>query len=475
MYRVNHGLNAARTLKFYANNTRVSAFAPGIASIANSNLDNFNMKKMKSKGAGNDAPVTFYATQDIYAGSELLLNYGKKWHKRFDEKIKSATEYDTLEDYQSFLKKKKLPTEEDKRRKLAKMRRKLDTDDDDEFDDWEVSNDREHDNEEDDSEDEKVAKYGSQDEEDEETLGSKDSGERLEWLEDNGVCIDNLRAGPSGGAFSKRFIPKGGLIAPAPLMVLKRNDLVIYETDETQKAVRNVLNVDKIVGQERILNLCYGHPDSPVLLLPYSPIVSFINHDGEEPNAEIRWPDSADWLNLHPLDVLEMSGNLMMEFVALRDIVPGEEVFIDFGREWEDAMSKHKKNINHQDFRHEIGVPDGFFPDAWKHKSAVYELAPLKSPLQPGEVSQMTWAHNGKPICKNCYRVGLPSGFSQHMLEFSDERGITGLYEKLLYDDFLESDEWTVFDTQGREEWYAQRYMNREWCVFCSRGRLIRC
>lgn len=128
----------------------------------------------------------------------------------------------------------------------------------------------------------------------------------------------------------------------------------------------------------------------------------------------------------------------------------------------ENAWKIHRGRNGSRDFRFEIGVPDDFFPDSWKNQRAVYELAPLELPLNPGEVSQMTWAHNSKPVCKNCYRVGLPSGFSKHMLEFSNERGITRLYEKLLYNNILKADEWTVFDTL-EEEWYAQRYMNRAW------------
>jgi hypothetical protein len=153
----------------------------------------------------------------------------------------------------------------------------------------------------------------------------------------------------------------------------------------------------------------------------------------------------------------------MMEFVALRHILPGEEIVIDFGREWEDAWKIHNENDIEQEFRHELGVPDDFFPEAWKNQLAVYELATPESPLEPGEVSQMVWAHNGKPVCKNCYLVGLPSGFSKQMLEFSAERGITKLYEKLLYNNILKADEWVVFDTALEEEWYAQRYMNRAW------------
>ena len=73
----------------------------------------------------------------------------------------------------------------------------------------------------------------------------------------------------------------------------------------------------------------------------------------------------------------------------------------------------------------------------------------------------MKWAENGKAHCKNCYRVGLPSGFSQHFPKFYDDRGITRLYEKLLYNDILKSDEWTVFDNLG-EQGFARHVESME-------------
>jgi hypothetical protein len=92
------------------------------------------------------------------------------------------------------------------------------------------------------------------------------------------------------------------------------------------------------------------------------------------------------------LDVLNESGKLMMEFVALRDLQPGEEIFIDYGHEWEASWEEHSVG----EFRNEIGMPDGFFPDNWMKTSAVYEVASF-APLKPGEVVHLKWDHNGEP------------------------------------------------------------------------------
>ncbi|OEU11016.1 hypothetical protein FRACYDRAFT_246118 [Fragilariopsis cylindrus CCMP1102] len=40
---------------------------------------------------------------------------------------------------------------------------------------------------------------------------------------------------------------------------------------------------------------------------------------------------------------------LSMEIIALRDIKPGEEIFIDYGKEWENAWLEHVKTWNSND------------------------------------------------------------------------------------------------------------------------------
>ena len=135
---------------------------------------------------------------------------------------------------------------------------------------------------------------------------------------------------------AKDFIPKGRIIFPAQLFALKREDL--HEADESQTALRNILGFDNVVGQEELINYCYGQKQSELLLLPYSAVVNFINLKSRQ---EAQCRDSVactiNWLDLHPLDVLEMSGSLILAYVALRDILPCEEIVISYGQAWEDA------------------------------------------------------------------------------------------------------------------------------------------
>ena len=383
-----------------------------------------------------------------------------------------------------------------------------------------------------------------------------------DWLRRNGVCIDNIRVGPSTipqagrGAFAKRLLPGGSLIAPSSLAVIKRDDLIIYEANENATHYEKVLNKDKVIGHELILNYCFGHPDSPLLFLPLSPIVNFINHNSEQPNAEIRWPADSkltdQWMNLHPLEMIDISGKPMLEFVALRDIQPGEEIFLDYGRKWNDAWQKHvetwsptpeheqfvsaedylvsdafsirtieehkgdpypsnlqtvcfirksayknkcrvpcdviervenvdgtfysvtysaKKHAaetkrmiawdfcadgedeisveslpeeritlidkweskdQHLDiaFRHEIGVPEYFFPPSWM-QPAIYEVSPIP-PLKPGEHVAISWKHNSKPITRNALYVGLPPNFNAFMYDFAERMGVMEVFRNVL-------------------------------------------
>ena len=52
-------------------------------------------------------------------------------------------------------------------------------------------------------------------------------------------------------------------------------------------------------GHQLLLNYCYGHPDSSLLLLPDSPMVNLIRHyknptdKNEQPNVAIRWSATA--------------------------------------------------------------------------------------------------------------------------------------------------------------------------------------
>jgi hypothetical protein len=471
--------------------------------------------------------VGFVAQVDVAAGSELFIDYGYVWHARYNNKVdlpddrrhkNGVPDYPYLETFWSPEDLASLPSEQDKRDKLRAMKeniairmdkineieqkrrlhveellrlekgklkqkalnptpshseaQKFMKEDLTASKDWEKQGDLEADPVDYEEDDE--------DEEDEENPPHRD----IEWLQSNGACLDNLIVrmstipGIGRGAFAQRFLAKDEVIAPAPLLALKRNDLIIYETDEDAAKFQHTLDLTKIAGQEILLNYCYGHPASDLLLVPFSPVVNFINHHGNATmiNAEIRWPSDErsqqllqrlpkEWLDAHPLEVTDQSGKLLMEFVALRDIHPGEEIFVSYGADWQEAWEQHQATPS-EPFRHEIGVPSGFFPSTWLNQTLDYEVSPIEH-LQPGEIRHLTWKHNGEPVAENTFVVGLPENFTTHIKDFAEERGILHLYEQLLAENVLGSDEWYVFDADQHEgapeEWFAQRYKSVSW------------
>jgi hypothetical protein len=167
------------------------------------------------------------------------------------------------------------------------------------------------------------------------SVGGLSSIRSKDWLNENGMCVDNMYVSISTipqagrGAFAKRFLPRGTVVSPAPMFQL----------------YREVLADQSLNTFQLLLNYVFSHPDSPIFLFPYSTLVNFINHDSQNPNVELRWSTSP----LHRKELLDMTSEevmnsglgLMMEFVALRDIQPDEEILLNYGEEWERAWLEH--------------------------------------------------------------------------------------------------------------------------------------
>jgi len=134
---------------------------------------------------------------------------------------------------------------------------------------------------------------------------------------------------------------KGEMVTTSPMLPLNREymDLLTDQYGEIQ-----------VVGQQLILNYCFGHKHSTLLLFPIAPVVSAINHNtGERANAKIQWST----VPYHRTELLEMAPKelfiskktgLIIEFVATRDIDEGEEIFINYGLEWQSAWREHVEN-----------------------------------------------------------------------------------------------------------------------------------
>lgn len=234
----------------------------------------------------------------------------------------------------------------------------------------------------------------------------------LDWLEEHGLCMDNIRSGPSStipqaggrGAFAARFIPKGNVVAPMPLIhIPDRNLYRMYDSsmprdnddDDEGQLYRNA---SAPVHWQLMLNYCFGHRHSSLLLCPYGVLTSTINHSQQRANTKIMWSQKAsrhyEWLE-QPVREWGRTrhAGLAFELIATRDIRPGEEIVLDYGDEWEAAWQEHvatwkpppppwgsKSYVTADEFnqrldvpihtqtwsfRHDMRIPDEIMPKAW--------------------------------------------------------------------------------------------------------------
>jgi hypothetical protein len=160
------------------------------------------------------------------------------------------------------------------------------------------------------------------------------------WLRENGYCVDHIEIRPATdpqmgrGAFATRPLRKGTVVAPAPMQIFQNRQ------DFTQNGQ----------GEALFVNYCLQPPNSDFLLFPYGPVVNLINHSRKKANVFIRWSTNpmhhAEWLDLPQKELFETAtpGGLVLEVVALRNIQPNEEIFFDYGKDWEEAWKEHVKS-----------------------------------------------------------------------------------------------------------------------------------
>ena len=176
-----------------------------------------------------------------------------------------------------------------------------------------------------------------------------------EWIRANGLCIENLvprkSTLPQGGkgGFAQYHISKGEIVVPVPLLHIPNKDvLLMYEDGEDSESNTR---------WQLLLNYCFGHRDSSMLLCPNTNAI-LVNHcsnrkkecgpDG--PNAEFRWSSGwdlmSDTFRNFTIDEIaqQRARGLSMEIVALRDIQPGDELFMDYGESWK-KLGKHMSPV----------------------------------------------------------------------------------------------------------------------------------
>jgi hypothetical protein len=224
-----------------------------------------------------------------------------------------------------------------------------------------------------------------------------------EWLNQYGRCQDHIQPGRSTieqagrGAFAFRPLPKGTIVGYAPLV-----HIGYYG--------RDILSIDYDDGERQqydlIINYSFGHGNSTVLLTPYGGMVNYINHAGKErANVKVRWPlqdmvaHKMDWLTKDiPFlrDTVDKIG-LSFEYIALRDIEEGEEIFMDYGDEWEEAWNEHVRTWTPPE-----GAEDYVHTTEWAKEPYFRTEKELESNPYPPNFNMM---------CQESYRVGPDGGY----------------------------------------------------------------
>ena len=312
----------------------------------------------------------------------------------------------------------------------------------------------------------------------------------VEWLHKYGICVDNLEIKTSTipdigrGAFSRRKFKKGDIITTSPVVQFDRSQMEIVKNFRNERDGR-IRFTEHVEGHQLLLNYCLGHENSTILLLPYGPSVNYINHY-DKPNAYLVWSNSPysdkDALYATTSEVLyRKQKRLLVDYVAMSDIDVGDEIFLNYGPEWQSAWDQFKflsrcdfqpGDANLPDspgdetctpaqtqqgaFRHEIGVPDGFFPDQWVGPDPKPLGDFLRPKMEVGQIEQIRWSETEVPVT-NAYLMRLNPRVREVLLEYCDKMGITEKFRDLTYrGNSLQPNQEGKLELQGLN-WYIQR------------------
>jgi len=220
----------------------------------------------------------------------------------------------------------------------------------------------------------------------------------LAWLNQYGKCIDHIIPnqstiqGAGHGAFAKRDLPNGTVVTGTPLIHFPDKswfdmyDFVMCDYNGTaspaqtedgnanvgQYAAESVMvrNTNKDpYGKQLLLNYCYGHPDTTLILCPYGSGVNFINHartggSGEstkqkknhEANVKIVWSQHGTtnqddtWFTKDPSEMkIDYNTKVAFDYIATKDIQEGDEILLDYGSDFDSAWNEMNKAWNSYD------------------------------------------------------------------------------------------------------------------------------
>jgi hypothetical protein len=195
----------------------------------------------------------------------------------------------------------------------------------------------------------------------------------LGYLREHGVCVDFLEVKPSTivhagrGVFATKRFAVNEVVTAVPLLHLPNRTVLDVQHDEIGLGRGNKdkkkRKSDSPSHPQLLLNYCFGHRDASILLCPYGIFSSLINHAPTTAHDRRRSSSGgslaaanvkAVWssrITTHPewrdmpihLWAYQNRCGLGFEYVATREISAGDEIFLDYGIEWERAWEEHVK------------------------------------------------------------------------------------------------------------------------------------
>ena len=154
------------------------------------------------------------------------------------------------------------------------------------------------------------------------------------------------------------------MVSPAPLVHVEDIDnMVMFIEHVYDKTGELVPNRRGAYTWQLIVNYCFAHRSSTLLLCPYGLLSSLINHSKDNFNTKVTWSEDhrmrhPEWFNMTLGEwTSEYHTGLQIDFVATRDIEPDEEILIDYGLLWQSSWDKHVKEFTFERYRSKHYMP----------------------------------------------------------------------------------------------------------------------
>lgn len=189
----------------------------------------------------------------------------------------------------------------------------------------------------------------------------------IEYLEKYGICMSRLYVDHSAlpyagmGLYSKTAFTVGELLTISPVLLLPKYEVMVASRNDS--AILNYVIAEK--GDVAIFS--FGLP-------------IMANHQRQSDglaNVYLQWYNTSnDILNTyHPQHFIkDPSTSLYLGLYASKDIQANEELFMDYGVEWEEQWESHLSKVKtHQEgdppvngFRFPVYPPTDLIPASWK-------------------------------------------------------------------------------------------------------------